>query len=96
PSLKHIDFVSIDQSGDEEDQHIKEYSNKFNGSIATSYKIFKSKNVFEEFKSYTAQKENSFLVLQKGGRSFKDVMLKRFFINRIIHDGSIPLIVLPE
>lgn len=29
-SLKNIDFVSIDQSGGEEDQQIKELSNKFN------------------------------------------------------------------
>lgn len=99
PSLKMIDFISIDRSREERDKQItymKELSNKFNGNIATSYKVFRSKTVFEEFKSYTAQKENSFLVLQKGGRSFKDKVLKQFFINRIVHNGSIPLIVLPE
>lgn len=101
-SLKKIDFISIEQSGDEKKQQItylKELSAKFNGDIETSFKIFKNKKnkkVFEEFKSYTEQKENCFLVLQKGGNSLKDMLYKRFFINRIVHDGSIPLIVLPE
>lgn len=99
PTLKNIDFISIDRSDDQQNlstNYLKELSSKYNGSIPTSYKIFKSKKVFEEFKSYTTQKENSFLVLQKEGHSFKDIVLKRFFINRIVHDGSIPLIVLPR
>jgi nucleotide-binding universal stress UspA family protein len=99
PSLKNIDFISIDRTGDQENlstNYLKELTNKYNGSTTTSYKIFKSKKAFEEFKSYAVQKENSFLVLQKGGHTFKGSMLKRLFINRIVHDGSIPLIVLPK
>lgn len=99
PSLKNIDFISIDQPDDQENlstNYLMELTNKYNGSITSSYKIFKSKKVFEEFKSYTIQKENSFLVLQKGGHTFKDSVLKRFLINKIVHDGSIPLIVLPS
>ncbi|MDR8390030.1 universal stress protein [Aliifodinibius sp. S!AR15-10] len=98
PTLKSIDFISIDRSEDKNlsTNYLKELSNKYNGRIPTSYKVFKSQQVFEEFKSYTTTKEHSFLVLQKGGDSFKDMVLKRFFINRIVHDGTIPLIVLPE
>lgn len=99
PSLKKIDFISLNRSGEGNNQktdYLKELSNKFNGNIAASYKVFKSNKVFEEFKSYTTERDNSFLVLQKGGRSFKDIVLKRFFINKIVHDGSVPLIVLPE
>lgn len=99
PSLKNIDFISIDQPDGQESlltNYLKELTSKYNDSITTSYHIFKSKNIFEECKSYTAQKENSFLVLQKGGHTFKNLVLKRFLINRIVHDGSIPLIVLPS
>jgi nucleotide-binding universal stress UspA family protein len=99
PSLKNIDFIALNPSIDTETEStnlLKELTNKYNGSLSTNYKIFKSKKAFDEFKSYTTQKGNSFLVLQKGSRSFNDMIYRQFFINRIVHDGSIPLIVLPK
>ena len=95
-TLKSIDFVSIDRSGEQESRvanYLKALSEKFSDRISTSVKLFESNDAF---KSYTIQKQNSMIVLQKGGDSFRDIVLKRFFINKIVHDGSIPLIVLPE
>lgn len=95
-SLKNIDFISIDRSGEQGSRltkNLEVLAKKFGKNVPVSTKLFRSN---DEFKSYTIEKENSMIVLQKGGDSFKDMVLKRFFINKIVHDGSIPLIVLPE
>jgi len=98
PSLHNIEFVSIERSAKKNilpTDYLQELSNNFNGSISATYRSFKGKKAFEEFKTYAANNENSFLVLQKGGRSLNDQVYRKFFINHIVHDGSIPLIVLP-
>lgn len=99
PFVKNIDFVSITESNNKDHlltTYQKGLESRYDGNITSSHKIFRGNKIFEEFKLYTSQQANSFLVLQKGGRSLKDLVLKRFFINKVVHEGSIPLIVLPE
>jgi nucleotide-binding universal stress UspA family protein len=39
--------------------------------------------------------ENSYLILQKGGRTFRDKLFRKFMINELVYRASIPLIILP-
>ena len=97
--LSDVDFISIVKPDDNENRTLnysKELVNKYKGRLSTSYRIFSSKNVFNEIKSHMDNHGDSFLVLQKGSRSIDDFSYRQFFINRIIHDGSMPLIVLPD
>lgn len=98
-SLKNIEFISIVKSDDIESKslnYLQELSEEYQDRISTSYRIFKSKKSFDELKSYMGKRNESFLVLQKGFPALTDLTFRRFFINKIIHDGSIPLIILPE
>lgn len=98
-SLKSIEFISIVKSDDFENRsqnYLKEINHIYENRISTSCKLFKSRFIFEEVKTYMEDRNKSFLVLQKGSSSMTDLTFRRFFINRVLHDGSIPLIVLPD
>lgn len=98
-SLKHVEFISVITSKDCEAEiisYLSKMNGRYNNSISSSYKIFKGKNSFDEVKSYLAEKNSSILIVQKGSRSLTDRLSRKFFINEVVYDGSIPLIVLPS
>lgn len=98
-SLKSLEFISIVEPNDIESKslnYLQELSEEYEDRISTSNKIFKNKKILNELKTYMEKRDKSFLVLQKGSRALTDLTFRRFFINKIIHDGSMPLIVLPK
>ena len=58
--------------------------------------ISKGENKFETLRQHVKQNDDSFLVLQQGSRSLKDILLRKFMINELVYTGLTPLIVLSK
>lgn len=80
----------------ESETYLKSLTSEIKKEVPTSYKLFKGDEPFNEIKNHvlTGQK-NCLLVVQKGSRTLSDQFFRKFFINELVHDGSIPLVVLP-
>ena len=73
--------------------YLKEEYKDFNPFIS----FYKGrKDAFEILKEEVALKENSFLVIQQGPRSFSDKIFRNFMINDLAYFGQFPFIVLSK
>lgn len=98
-SLKQVEFISVVSTKDSEAEatdYLSKLHERFNNSIPSSFKIFKGNESFQEVKSYLEGNSSSILIVQKSSRSLTDLLFRRVFINEVVFDGSIPLIVLPS
>ncbi|HMP99942.1 MAG TPA: universal stress protein [Cyclobacteriaceae bacterium] len=96
--IKEIEFISLIKSPDEEaetKQYLKQLAEEYHKKIQTSYHLFKGADVGAELKNYMQHKPKSILVLQKGTRKLNDNLLRRFTVHDLVHDGSMPLIIMP-
>jgi nucleotide-binding universal stress UspA family protein len=93
-----IHFISV-KSPDENYKKCHEYllnlSQEFNHILPTSFELFVGSSALDEIKNYTRENPNTLLVVQKGPRSFSDYLFRKFFINDLINNFSLPLIILP-
>lgn len=97
-NLKEIDFLSVVTPKDDQEEvegYLKELNQQYQQRISCTFKIFTGTDFFREIKAYLAENGKNMLVVQKGSRSLTDRMFRRFFIDDIVNDGSIPLIILP-
>jgi nucleotide-binding universal stress UspA family protein len=69
-------------------------ANLFSSKYKTDYKLFESKNVFEDIKKIVENNQNELLIIQKGSRLLSDRIFRRFLINELVYDGKIPLVLL--
>ncbi|HEY8401458.1 MAG TPA: universal stress protein [Cytophagaceae bacterium] len=98
-SIKKVEFMSVIQSDETEEmagQYLNTLSEKYKNQVPVSYKIFNGKDVYNEIKEYVSREKDTLLVVQKGSRSLKDQLFREFLINRIVHDGSMPLVIIPQ
>ncbi|MCL6261083.1 universal stress protein [Aquiflexum sp. TKW24L] len=98
-SIHTIEFMTVareDDSIEEIENFLKKLSNKEYGNLTSRYIIFKGVDVFTQIKTFIADKKEYFLVVQKGGRTFSDKIFRKFMVNELVFDGSIPMVVLPE
>jgi nucleotide-binding universal stress UspA family protein len=96
--VHEIIFVSFAEENDnllDLENHLDEFKAKMNSDLLISKRIYKGDKfnnlAFDEFEAT----ENSYLILQKGGRTFKDKIFRKFMINELVYRASIPLIILP-
>ncbi len=97
--LKEIQFVTVltdEDNKEDTETYLETLVARFGSRIAASSKIFEGGDAFGMIKSYVRSKEEAFLVLQKGSRTFQDKIFRKFVINELIYDGSLPLIILPS
>jgi len=97
-SIREVELVSVVTSKDSEDVskgYLANLTEKLNPLKPTNYKLFKGENPFKEIKPYIKKQDNVLLVVQKGSRTLSDQFFRRFLINELVHDGSIPLVVIP-
>ncbi|WP_373496739.1 universal stress protein [Aquiflexum sp.] len=77
------------------ENYLNEIKSKIKSHAQISTRIYtgdKFKNeAFDEFEAA----ENCYLILQKGGRTFKDKIFRKFMINELVYRASIPLIIIP-
>ena len=97
--VKHLEFISVVTPADNEaenSRYVSKISAQYGELIPTTFKIFQSDDVLAEIKTFVhTQGQHSFLVVQKGPRTLTDRLFRDYFINDLLDDGSMPLIILP-
>lgn len=96
--IKHIRFLSVVAKKDSMKQtiaYLEGLRKQYNGERETYIEIFKGEDAFYTLKQYMNAHADGMLVVQKGSRSFTNQVFRRFLINELVYDASIPLIVLP-
>jgi nucleotide-binding universal stress UspA family protein len=97
-SIKEVELISVVTSKDNEDVskgYLSTLTEKLSPTKPTSYNLFKGENPFKEIKPYINKHDNALLVVQKGSRTLSDQFFRKFLINDLVHDGSIPLVIIP-
>lgn len=97
-SITQIEFISVHSEEKDEKalRYLESLSQKYGERIPCSYKVFTGKDVFDELKKHVRQDNDTTLVVQKGSRNLTDQFFRKFLINQLVHDGSIPLVILPN
>lgn len=98
-SVQSVQWVSIAREGDNaEDLYdfLQAISKKMTCNLEIETAVFSGNDVFDKVKTHLSSGEDQFLVIQKGGRTFSDKLFRKFLVNDLVHDGSIPLIILPN
>lgn len=97
-SLTQIEFISVHSEEKDEKalRYLESLSQKYGERIPCSYKVFNGNDVFDELKKHVRQDNDTTLVVQKGSRNLTDQFFRKFLINQLVHDGSIPLVILPN
>lgn len=98
-SVAHIEFISAVHAGEKEEEtsrYLESLSKKYWGRIPSSYAVFNEKDLLGELKKHVQKDSDTILVVQKGSRNLSDQFFRKFLINKLVHDGSIPLIILPN
>ncbi|KEO72978.1 universal stress protein [Anditalea andensis] len=98
-TIKQCEIITVITPKDNEaesEAYLQRLTSDLQLEIPTTYRLFKGDDHFEEIKNHIViQSSRSILVVQKGSRTLTDQIFRKFFINEIVHDGSIPLVVLP-
>jgi len=65
-------------------------------NIPCTYDLFEGSAAFAGIKDFVRDNPNTMLVVQKGSRTINDHLFRKFFINDLAHDRSLPLIIVPH
>lgn len=97
-TIKGVVFVTVLEKGKgtgEDEEMLSRLASKYNDKRQTSYKVFEG-DALEEIRDYVQHDDDTILVTQKGTRTLTDRLFREFFIHRLVEDGSMPLVVLPQ
>ena len=97
-AIQEIEFISSVDNDEKEDKakdYLNKLSDKYSMNLKSSYRVFIGKKHFEQIKNYVQSSPNTVLIVQKGSRNLTDLLFRKFLINEVIHDGSLPMVVLP-
>jgi len=99
-TIQISEIISVVTSSDKESEsedYLRKLTADIKKEVPVSYKLFKGDEPFKEIKPYLSLgHKNCLLVVQKGSRTLSDQFFRKFFINDLVHDGSIPLVILPS
>ncbi len=98
-SIREIRFMSVVHSekvADEAGSYLKALQEKYNQRVPSTYTLFKGDNVFDEIRRNVQVNSDTALLVQKGSRSLTDQLFRKFLINQLVHDGSLPLVIMPS
>lgn len=96
--VKHLELLTFTSSEEDETlsrDYLDMVKEKLPKDLSCEVKIYKGTDAFTEIKSYVSEKPNSYFVVQKGSRTLNDKLFRKFLIDDLVHDGRLPLIVLP-
>jgi len=98
-SIHTVQFMSV-VTEDDDKEEIRKFLRQISSSNYKGLKcktaIFSGNDAFAEIKNHFSGRNDFILVLQKGSRSFSDKIFRKFMVNELVYDGSIPLIILPS
>lgn len=98
PKVKKLDFITVFTPADDPDKahdYLENLAEAYKQDYETALCEFEGRDAFKELKTKLAGVDYGFLVIQKGSRTLTDRLFRRFMVNDLVFDGSIPLIVLP-
>jgi hypothetical protein len=98
-SIQSILFMSVANEEDDKEEirnFLTHISSRIYMDLQLKTIIFSGSDAFSEIKNHFTGRNDFILVLQKGSRSFTDKMFRKFLVNELVYDGSIPLIILPS
>lgn len=96
-SIKEIVFLTVLTKRDsrkDAEASLSDLAARYNTRRKTSYQIFEG-DALEEILNYVEDDTDTVLVTQKGSRTLTDRLFRKFFIHRLVEDGSMPMVVLP-
>lgn len=98
-SIQSLKFISVLTDQDDEitlKAYLSMLTEKHVGEFEVSSMVFSGNNPLNEIKNHFEGRNDIFLMVQKGSRSFTDKLFRKFMVNELVYDGSIPLIILPS
>ena len=96
--IESVHFISIVLPGEKLNkahEYLLNLTHECEHNIHCTYDIFEGESAFQEIKNFVMDNPNTMLVVQKGSRTISDHFLRKFLINDLVHDNSLPLIVIP-
>ncbi|TVP51112.1 MAG: universal stress protein [Mongoliibacter sp.] len=97
-SLRFVEFVSVlknEEDRSKTESFLQEVQEQFISKIETEFKVFDGSHALESLKQFYLDLDHSFMVVQKGSRSFSDQILRKFMVNELVYKSFAPLIILP-
>lgn len=98
PTLNFVEFVSMvdaDEDKAKTDSFLQQIQGQFSSLVKTDFKTFEGQNAFTSLKQFYGELDHSFLVVQRGSRSFSDHVFRKFMVNDLVFNSFSPLIILP-
>lgn len=74
---------------------LSELVNLFSNRIKSDYEIFETNAISKDVHLLIEDPDNSLLVLQRGSRLLNDQFFRNMFINELIYQSKLPLVILP-
>jgi nucleotide-binding universal stress UspA family protein len=97
--IEQVHFISIitpDENVKKSHEYLLNLTQECQHKIPCTYDIFEGESAFKEIKKFVQENPNTMLVVQKGSRNLSDHLFRKFFINDLVHDSSLPLIIIPQ
>ncbi|RDV13579.1 universal stress protein [Pontibacter diazotrophicus] len=97
--IKALVFISVLTKDDDRQRaisHLAKLEDSFSEQAPVSSRLFEGNAPFALVKAYMKEQEDGVLLAQRGSRALSDRLFREFFINELVHDASIPIIILPE
>jgi len=97
--IEEITFVSVITPKDnfkKNHEYLMKLAHEYDPIITSSFELVKGESVVNEIKEFTARNPETKLVVQKGARSISDLLFRKFMLNDLVFDSSIPIIILPS
>lgn len=95
PTVKFFSVIKSNEDANEAQTYLDEIENHYNDKISIVQYLIQGDDVLSEVKGLLDNHPGNLLVIQKGSRLFVDKIFRRFLINDLMHDGNIPLVILP-
>jgi hypothetical protein len=97
-SIKNIIFFSViegDNDWNDAERYLQDLTKLYSDRYSVAYEMYKAQSVFQDLKKIILNKKDDFIIVQRGSRFFLDLVFRKFLINDLVHEGNIPLVVLP-
>lgn len=97
-SIKNLVFFSVLETGEDwndADKYLKDLTQLYSDRYGAAYEMYKAQSGFQDLKRIILSKKDDFIVVQRGSRMFLDQIFRKFLINDLVHEGNIPLVILP-
>jgi hypothetical protein len=96
--IRSVEFLSVDT--DEADQVpnmalLATLAGECRLEIPVTSRSYQGRDPLSVFKEHLTGDPARMLIVQKGSRSWADQMFRKFLVNELVYDGSVPMIILP-